>query len=78
MKNAAKKKPVRTLEDRARALVADAEAAREEAEELLTLLSEKHRPSGLPGPIVRRMWEARSLVHDPIRALDFALKEINP
>jgi hypothetical protein len=70
---AAKKVP--TLEQEISALVADAEALRERADQLLDLYAEKRRPASLPGPMLRRMWETKSLTHDPILALSFALQE---
>jgi hypothetical protein len=71
---AVKKKPP-TLEQEISALVEQSDAMRERAEELLDLYAEKHRPPGVPGPMLRRMWETRSLNHDPILALKYALKE---
>ena len=76
MKSTAKKKAPATLEQEIVELVADAEAMRERADELLTLLSERRRPPGVPGPMLRRMWETRSLTHDPVLALEYALKEM--
>ena len=68
----AKKK---TLEQEISTLVADAEALRERADELLDRFAESRRPSGVPAGALRRMWENKSLTHDPILALSFALQE---
>jgi len=73
MRAAAKKAP--TLEQEILALIEQTDSMRERAEELLDLYAEKHRPPGVPGPNLRRMWEARSLNHCPILALKYALKE---
>ena len=69
------KKKIPTLEQEISALVADAEAMRERADELLDLYAEKRRPPSLPAPMLRRMWETKSLTHDPILALQYALQE---
>ena len=75
MTQSAVKKKAPTLEREIAELVADAEAMRERADELLDLYAEKHRPPNVPAPMIKRMWETKSLTHDPILALEYALKE---
>jgi hypothetical protein len=68
----AKKK---TIEEEIEALVSQADAMRERADELLDLFAEARRPSGVPRDSMRRLWEAKSLRHCFFTALDVASKE---
>jgi hypothetical protein len=70
---ARKKKPTPTLEDRAAALIEEAEVLREEAEEILTALADKLRHSNMPRDSLKRIWEAKALIHCPVLALKAAL-----
>jgi len=65
-----------TLEEQISALVEQADAIRERADELLDLFAEKVRPRSVPRDSVRRIWEAKSLIHCPIRALKAGMKEV--
>src|SRR5262249_17429257 len=42
----------------------------------LDLFAEKVRPRNVPRDSVRRIWEAKSLIHCPIRALKAGMKEV--
>jgi len=64
-----------TLEEQISALVAQADAVHARADELLDLFAEKVRPRNVPRDSVRRIWEAKSLIHCPIRALKAGMKE---
>jgi len=68
------KKPP-TLEQEVLALVEQSEAMRARAEDLLDQYAEAKRPPGIPGPNLRRLWEAKSLTHDPVLALKYGIKE---
>ena len=69
-------KKTQTLEEQISALVEQADAIRERADELLDLFAEKVRPRSVPRDSVRRIWEAKSLIHCPIRALKAGMKEV--
>jgi len=71
-----RKPPAPTLEDRAAALVEEAEVLREEAEEILNALAEKKRHSNMPRDSLKRIWEAKALVHCPAVALKVALGQM--
>jgi hypothetical protein len=75
MRSAVKKK-TQTLEEEIEALVAQTDALRERADELLNSFADKYRPRNMPRDSVRRIWEAKSLVHCPILALKAGMKEV--
>ena len=71
-----RKPPTPTLEDRAAALVEEAEVLRKEAEELLNALAEKKRHSNMPRDSLKQIWSARAVIHCPAMALKVALGQI--